>query len=57
MIDLKTLSNLGWMLLGVAVGSGGVYLYSETSKGASPKKTINKIKKQASKKIENMMGE
>lgn len=54
---MKTLNNLGWMLLGVAVGSGGLYFYNETSKGTSPKKAMNKIKKQASKKIENMMGE
>ena len=28
---MKTLNNLGWMLLGVAVGSGALYCYNEMS--------------------------
>ena len=54
---MKTLSNLGWMLLGVAVGSGALYCYNEMSCNGSVKQTIDKVKKNASKKLENMMGE
>ena len=54
---MKTLNNLGWMLLGVAVGSGALYCYNEMSCNDNVKKTVNKIKKNASKKLENMMDE
>mgnify|MGYP004714600475 CR=1 FL=1 len=53
---MKTLNNLGWMLLGVAVGSGALYCYNECSCNGGIKKTINKVKKTAEDKIENMMG-
>lgn len=52
---MKALNNLGWMLLGVAVGSGALYCYNECSCNSSVKQTIDKVKKNASKKIENMM--
>ena len=51
------MSNLGWMLLGVAVGSGAHYCYNEASSNGGIKKTIKKVKKNASKKLENMMDE
>ena len=44
------------MLLGVAVGSGALYCYNECSCNGGIKKTINKVKKTAEDKIENMMG-
>lgn len=52
---MKTLNNLGWMLLGVAVGSGSLYYYNECRCNDSIKHTINKVKKNASEKLENMM--
>ena len=54
---MKALNNLGWMLLGVAVGSGALYCYNECSCNGGIKQTINKVKKNASKKLENMMDE
>ena len=51
------MSNLGWMLLGVAVGSGALYCYNEASCNGGIKQTINKVKKTANKKLENMMDE
>ena len=54
---MKTLNNLGWMLLGVAVGSGAFYCYNEASCNGGIKDAVNKVKKNASKKLENMMGE
>lgn len=44
------------MLLGVAVGSGALYCYNECSCNGGIKKAINKVKKTAEDKIENMMG-
>lgn len=52
---MKSLNNLGWMLLGVAVGSGALYCYNECLCNSDIKHTINKVKKSASDKIENMM--
>ncbi len=52
---MKALNNLGWMLLGVAVGSGALYCYNECSCNSGIKQTINEVKKNASKKLENMM--
>ena len=49
------LNNLGWMLLGVAVGSGAFYCYNECNCKSDIKQTINKVKKNASEKLENMM--
>ena len=43
------------MLLGVAVGSGALYCYNECSCNGGIKQTINKVKKNASDKLENMM--
>ena len=55
---MKTLNNLGWMLLGVAVGSGALYCYNEMScNNNNIKETVNKVKKNASKKLENMMND
>ena len=39
---MKALNNLGWMLLGVAVGSGALYCYNECSCNGGVKQTINK---------------
>ena len=50
---MKALNNIGWMLLGVAVGTGSMYCYNEYS--SDIKNTFNKVKKTASKKLENMM--
>ena len=52
---MKALNNLAWMLLGVAVGSGVLYYYNECSCNHSIKQTINKVKKNAGEKLENMM--
>lgn len=52
---MKALNNLGWMLLGVAVGSGVLYCYNECTCNGGVKQTINKVKKKAGKKLENMM--
>ena len=52
---MKALNNLGWMLLGVAVGSGALYCYNECSCNGGIKQTINKVKKNAEEKLENMM--
>ena len=52
---MKTLNNLGWMLLGVAVGSGALYCYNECNCNNEIKQTINKVKKKAENKLENMM--
>lgn len=52
---MKALNNLGWMLLGVAVGSGAFYCYNECQTNGRIKQTISKVKKNASKKLENMM--
>lgn len=52
---MKALNNLGWMLLGVAVGSGALYCYNECSCNGGIKQTVNKVKKNAEKKLENMM--
>ncbi len=52
---MKALNNLGWMLLGVAVGSGALYCYNEYSCTGSIKQTMDKVKKTASNKLENMM--
>lgn len=52
---MKALNNLGWMLLGVAVGSGAFYCYNECSCNGGIKNTIDKMKKQAGDKLENMM--
>ena len=52
---MRALNNLGWMLLGVAVGSGALYCYNECMCDNTVKNTINKVKKNASKKLENMM--
>ena len=54
---MKALNNLGWMLLGVAVGSGALFCYNECYCNGGIKQTINKIKKNANKKLENMMDE
>ena len=43
------------MLLGVAVGSGGLYCYNECTCNNGIKQTINKVKKNAGEKLENMM--
>lgn len=51
---MKALTNLGWMLLGVAVGSGAVYCY-ECTCNCSAKDSVNELKKKAGKEIENMM--
>lgn len=53
---LKTLNNLGWMLLGVAVGSGTLYCVNEYKCNGKIKETVDNVKKEAGKKIENMMG-
>ena len=37
---MKALNNLAWMLLGVAVGSGGLYYYNECSCENGIKKAI-----------------
>lgn len=52
---MKGLSNLGWMFVGVLVGSGAFYCYNECSCNGGIKNTINKVKKSASEKLENMM--
>ncbi len=52
---MKTLNNLGWMLLGVAVGSGALYCYNECSANGGIKNTIDKVKKDVGNKLENMM--
>lgn len=52
---MKALNNLAWMLLGIAVGSGGLYYYNECSCDHGIKQTINKVKKNAGEKLENMM--
>ena len=52
---MKGLNNLGWMLLGVAVGSGAFYCYNECYSNGGIKQTIDKVKKKASNKLENMM--
>lgn len=52
---MKTLNNLGWMLLGVAVGSGALYCYNECNCNSDIKQTIKKVKKTAGEKLENMM--
>ena len=52
---MKALNNLAWMLLGVVVGSGGLYYYNECSCENGIKKAINKAKKNAGEKLENMM--
>ena len=52
---MKALNNIGWMLLGVAVGSSAFYCYNECSCNGGIKQTVNKVKKKASQKIENMM--
>lgn len=52
---MKALNNLGWMLLGVAVGSGALYCYNECSCSSDVKHAIKKVKKNASEKLENMM--
>ena len=49
------LNNLGWMLLGVAVGSGAFYCYNECNCNGGIKNTMHKVKKTARDKIENMM--
>ena len=49
------LNNLGWMLLGVAVGSGAFYCYNECNYNGGIINTMHKVKKTASDKIENMM--
>lgn len=54
---MKALNNLGWMLLGVAVGSGAFYCYNECTTNGGIKNTVNKVKKKAGKKLENMMDE
>ena len=54
---MKAMNNLGWMLLGVAVGSGALYCYNEASCNGGVKQALNKVKKNASKKLENMMDE
>ena len=53
---MKTLSNLGWMLLGVAVGSGALYCVNEYKCNGKIRETVDNVKKEAGKKIENMMG-
>ena len=53
---MKTLNNLGWMLLGVAVGSGALFCYKEyMCEDSKIKDSVAKIKKNASDKLENMM--
>ncbi|MEG2351259.1 MAG: hypothetical protein RSB54_01100 [Bacilli bacterium] len=52
---MKTINNLGWMALGVAVGTGALFCYNEYASNGDVKKTVNKIKKDASNKLENMM--
>lgn len=52
---MKTLNNLGWMLLGVFVGSSAFYCYNECSCSEDIKQTMKKVKKEAGEKIENMM--
>ena len=43
------------MLLGVAVGSGGLYYYNECCCKSDIKDAITKVKKTAGEKLENMM--
>ena len=43
------------MFLGVAVGTGAMYCYNECMCDGKLKSTMGKIKKDAAKKIENMM--
>ena len=43
------------MLIGVAVGSGALYCYNECSCNGGIKQTIDKVKKKASNKLENIM--
>ena len=52
---MKALNNLRRMMLGVAVGSGALYCYNECTCNGGVKQTINKVKKKAGKKLENMM--
>ena len=52
---IKAVNNLAWMLLGVAVGTGAMYCYNECSCDGKIKDTMEKVKKDATKKIENMM--
>ena len=42
---MKTLNNLCWMLLGVAVGSGGFYCYNEYACSSDIKQAMKKVKK------------
>ena len=43
------------MLLGVAACSGAIYCYNECSCSNELKQTVNKVKKKASEKLDNMM--
>ena len=43
------------MLLGVAVGSTGIYYYNECCCKDDIKSTVHKVKKAAGEKLENMM--
>lgn len=52
---MKTVNNLGFLFLGMALGSGALYCYNECACNGGIKNTINKIKKDASNKLENMM--
>ncbi len=52
---MKAMNNLGWMFLGVLVGSGALYCYNECSCNGGVKETLDKVKKKASNKLENMM--
>ena len=54
---MKALNNLGWMLLGVFACSGALLCYNECMcKDGNLKKSISKMKKNATDKLENMMG-
>ena len=52
---MKALNNMAFMLLGVAVGSAGLYCYNEFICDKDIKKQIRKAVKEAEGKIENMM--
>ena len=43
------------MFLGVAVGTGAMYCYKECMCDSKVKNTMEKVKKDAAKKLENMM--
>lgn len=52
---MKAFNNLCWMLLGVAVGAGSYYCYSECQSNGGVSQTMNKVKQKAGKKINDIL--